>query len=48
MKISDLTPLERRLLFMIRLSDALADPAYQKQTIQVVAEYGEEESRKES
>lgn len=48
MKISDLTPLERRLLFMIRLCDALTDPAYQKQNIEVVAEYGEEESREES
>lgn len=34
-KISDLTPLERRLLFMIRLSDALADPVYRKQTIKL-------------
>lgn len=47
-KISDLTPLERRLLFMIRLSDALCDPAYQKQTIKLVAEYGEDGSLQNS
>lgn len=48
MRISDLDPTERRLLFLFRLCDALCDPAYQKQQIEVVAEYGEAESRKES
>lgn len=42
MKISDLSPEERKLLFLFRLCDALADPAYRKQNIEVVAEYGED------
>ena len=40
MKISDLSPEERKLLFLMRLCDAMADPAFRKQHIvDVVAEY---------
>ena len=44
MKISDLDPLERRLLFMMRLCDALSDPKYRRQKIEIVAEYDEDTS----
>lgn len=33
MTIDDLTPQEKRLLFMMRLCDALADPSYRKVTL---------------